>query len=304
MTTTIIKTMQHSTLKGNYNGHFHGVSCRIHGDIDGNLNGNHNTVYGSVKGKIIGNHNTIIKDVHGDIHGNHNIIKGLFGGRIDGRFNAVKGLENSTISNNNTTGVVLPTSISSIPITFDHLPPSVGVEKGCACITGNTIYNSVGNTASYIPSSGYSSYNHSYYGNNINIYGNYNGRTITSHPNGVPIYSGWQNQRPTTKDDSIITQSVSNIWSQTNNPIPSAPPMEMNKKKEETKIPTHKEQGIADENTENLCKICQERLIKTVNIPCGHLCYCLPCVHMSYQLTKIIKCPLCRTPLKQIIETF
>ncbi len=53
------------------------------------------------------------------------------------------------------------------------------------------------------------------------------------------------------------------------------------------------------------CVVCLSEQIQTVIVPCGHMCLCLEC---SEQLTpkknNPTKCPICRTAIMQIIQTF
>lgn len=73
----------------------------------------------------------------------------------------------------------------------------------------------------------------------------------------------------------------------------------------ETEIPKNKDQENAPEGTPDMCLICMTKQIKTVNLPCGHRVYCIPCVHLEKQLKKtILLCPTCRTQLTKVIETF
>ena len=43
------------------------------------------------------------------------------------------------------------------------------------------------------------------------------------------------------------------------------------------------------------CKVCMDREIDTVFIPCGHLCTCAVC----YEINALTECPLCRRGIQR-----
>ena len=51
--------------------------------------------------------------------------------------------------------------------------------------------------------------------------------------------------------------------------------------------------GLSEE-----CKICFEKVIHTCFVPCGHMCACVLCAF------KVQRCPICRTNIHQVVETF
>jgi hypothetical protein len=53
---------------------------------------------------------------------------------------------------------------------------------------------------------------------------------------------------------------------------------------------------------DKLCSICFQKEIKTANISCGHLVYCLECVQLDTK--RILICPKCNTPLTQVMEIY
>lgn len=64
--------------------------------------------------------------------------------------------------------------------------------------------------------------------------------------------------------------------------------------------PLPNEPAAEEGDTDNLCTVCMERTIKTVNVPCGHQVQCVTC-SIDIRLTK---CPVCRGELEQIIRTY
>ena len=62
------------------------------------------------------------------------------------------------------------------------------------------------------------------------------------------------------------------------------------------------DQKLKEENNrlkeERLCKICVEREVGVVFIPCGHLATCLNCA------PSFDKCPVCRTKITSAVRTF
>lgn len=54
------------------------------------------------------------------------------------------------------------------------------------------------------------------------------------------------------------------------------------------------------ENDDDLCKICIINDLCTINLPCGHMCFCIKCSH-SWNKNE---CPTCRTELVEIKRVF
>jgi len=55
-----------------------------------------------------------------------------------------------------------------------------------------------------------------------------------------------------------------------------------------------------EEKIEGMCVVCWSCKINTVCIPCGHMALCFDCSpSLSHK-----PCPICRTPISQIIRTF
>lgn len=59
------------------------------------------------------------------------------------------------------------------------------------------------------------------------------------------------------------------------------------------------EQDVAEDME---CGLCMERPKNTVNVPCGHVCFCDPCRLAAGKTIKT--CPVCREPIAQIIKLF
>jgi baculoviral IAP repeat-containing protein 7/8 len=49
---------------------------------------------------------------------------------------------------------------------------------------------------------------------------------------------------------------------------------------------------------DNLCKICLERELRLVFLPCGHFCACLTCG------LQVNACPICRGQVKSVVKVF
>jgi hypothetical protein len=81
--------MCYSLIHGNHNACYNGFRCAVDGDIGGDLSGDFNTVFGSVQGMLCGNHNTIKGNVRGDISGHFNTIEGGCYGKISGCYNTI-----------------------------------------------------------------------------------------------------------------------------------------------------------------------------------------------------------------------
>ena len=62
--------------------------------------------------------------------------------------------------------------------------------------------------------------------------------------------------------------------------------------------------GFIGSNTNNVikCCICTTLTANTVNVPCGHICYCLDCSNESIKHTN--KCPFCRKNINDIIQIY
>jgi len=77
----------------------------------------------------------------------------------------------------------------------------------------------------------------------------------------------------------------------------------------ETKIPANvtptKVPGNEQDPDSNLCKICFDRRINTVIIPCGHMALCSECSEKIRQdLRGTANCPICKSPFVDIIKTY
>ena len=46
------------------------------------------------------------------------------------------------------------------------------------------------------------------------------------------------------------------------------------------------------------CQICAEQPVNCVFAPCGHMCACVLCAY------KVQRCPICRSHIHQVVETF
>ena len=60
--------------------------------------------------------------------------------------------------------------------------------------------------------------------------------------------------------------------------------------------------NTCSENDEENCKICYEKKINCVLIPCGHLAFCYACANVLKSSTK--SCGICRTPIASVVQTF
>lgn len=54
----------------------------------------------------------------------------------------------------------------------------------------------------------------------------------------------------------------------------------------------------------NVCKICFDRTCSCVLLPCKHHAFCTPCAYQLKEGTRNACCPLCRTAITGIFETF
>lgn len=54
------------------------------------------------------------------------------------------------------------------------------------------------------------------------------------------------------------------------------------------------------EQSDNSCKICMDKELCTVNLPCGHLCFCIQCSYKYINDNKDDKCPICQIKLTEI----
>jgi hypothetical protein len=76
----------------------------------------------------------------------------------------------------------------------------------------------------------------------------------------------------------------------------SAVPASKKKKKKNT---IKKGDTDADDDLDNICKVCFENAIDTVILECGHQVICSKC---SLDIGSL--CPLCRSPIARIIKTY
>jgi len=51
-------------------------------------------------------------------------------------------------------------------------------------------------------------------------------------------------------------------------------------------------------SNKDLCKICFEAPVNTILLKCGHIAFCRECC------TQLEQCPICRTQIYQVIETY
>jgi len=75
----------------------------------------------------------------------------------------------------------------------------------------------------------------------------------------------------------------------------------LEKKKAEVAVLKMKEQqenGKIEVEEDNFCKICFEKPMDSVIIPCGHVCICMDCSK------GLVLCPMCRNQIVQIIKMF
>lgn len=57
--------------------------------------------------------------------------------------------------------------------------------------------------------------------------------------------------------------------------------------------------GMKDESEDMLCKICMEKKVSIVILPCGHLCLCTSCTSSLKN-----ECPFCRKPFRGYVRAF
>jgi hypothetical protein len=50
--------------------------------------------------------------------------------------------------------------------------------------------------------------------------------------------------------------------------------------------------------SEDLCKICFEGVVNTILLKCGHIAFCLECAN------QLERCPICRTQIDEVVQTF
>ena len=65
-------------------------------------------------------------------------------------------------------------------------------------------------------------------------------------------------------------------------------------------LPKVENDTTTKENDEDLCKICMLNDLCTINLPCGHMQFCIKCAHDWKQNT----CPSCRRELTEIKKVF
>lgn len=53
---------------------------------------------------------------------------------------------------------------------------------------------------------------------------------------------------------------------------------------------------------ENLCRICYDKDIETVLVPCGHQCACLACAQQVKQRSN--QCPFCKNRIERIVKVY
>jgi len=58
------------------------------------------------------------------------------------------------------------------------------------------------------------------------------------------------------------------------------------------------------EESSSFCKICFDREPGCALLPCKHHAFCTPCAHQLKECKRDACCPLCRTPITGIFETF
>lgn len=62
-------------------------------------------------------------------------------------------------------------------------------------------------------------------------------------------------------------------------------------------------QRLREANT-SVCKICFDRVSGCALLPCKHHAFCTPCAYQLMEGQRDARCPLCRTPIAGIFETF
>jgi len=59
----------------------------------------------------------------------------------------------------------------------------------------------------------------------------------------------------------------------------------------------------SNKNDDYICKICMDKEIATINLPCAHLCFCIPC-SQTYVNNDGKTCPICMMELVEIKRFF
>ena len=59
---------------------------------------------------------------------------------------------------------------------------------------------------------------------------------------------------------------------------------------------------VDEEENENICKICFDKKINTVILPCAHVVVCLECSQGFTGTTN--ECPICRSQIDKVIKTY
>ena len=72
----------------------------------------------------------------------------------------------------------------------------------------------------------------------------------------------------------------------------------LHKLEKENKSLREKLEKQEQEQEQKNCKICMDKKISMVFVPCGHLISCRKCANALKQ------CPLCRKPIKEAIKTY
>jgi hypothetical protein len=121
-------------------------------------------------------------------------------------------------------------------------------------------------------------------------------RTTSNH---IPMYS-----RSTSSVSSSSTHSTRSTESQSTSPEDYIPnkPIDPLTKHDEDIITKHDEDILRRENLrlkdERLCKICADKELGVVFIPCGHFVTCTSCA------ASLPKCPVCRSTITNLVKTY
>lgn len=54
----------------------------------------------------------------------------------------------------------------------------------------------------------------------------------------------------------------------------------------------------------NLCKVCIEKELDTLILPCKHLCVCSECANLLYKQPGGKKCPICRAKISETVKIY
>lgn len=104
-------------------------------------------------------------------------------------------------------------------------------------------------------------------------------------------------RKPQKKDKKVTASSSSSEDSSSS----SSAPKVKGKPKSPANIPTPAGKPDLRHSAANECRICMDRKIKTVFVPCGHRVACKEC---AAKVGPNHDCPICRTAITQVIETF